>query len=94
MAKNYPMMSLTKNLKPKKFFIVDLPHLLRVESLCSVIGRGIAELQSDSLLSGSHGLNPLMPAPATVMAGNFLAITCQQLELESCSNPLRIWGVF
>ena len=38
--------------------------------------------------------NPLRPAQATIVAGTFLAITLQPLELESCSNPLRIQQVF
>jgi len=32
--------------------------------------------------------------PATIMAGTFLAITRQPLELESCPNLLRIRDVF
>jgi len=35
-----------------------------------------------------------MPALATTVAGTFLAINCQPLELESCSNYLLIWQVF
>jgi len=31
---------------------------------------------------------------ATTVAGTFLAITCQLLELERCSNPLQIQQVF
>jgi len=38
--------------------------------------------------------NPLRPSQVTIVAGTFLAITCQPLELESCSNPLRIQEVF
>jgi len=34
------------------------------------------------------------PAPATVVAGTVLAITRQLLQLERCSNPLRIQQVF
>jgi len=36
---------------------------------------------------------PSVPAPATRVAGAFLAITRQPLEIERCSNPLRIWEV-
>jgi len=39
-------------------------------------------------------MNPLRPAQGTVVAGTFLAMTRQPLELESCSNPLRIQQVF
>jgi len=38
--------------------------------------------------------NPLMPALASMMATTFQAITHQPLELESCSNPLRVEEVF
>ena len=38
--------------------------------------------------------NPLTPSPATIMAGTFLAITRQPIELERCSNPPRIREVF
>jgi len=37
--------------------------------------------------------NPLRPTQATIVAGTLLAITCQPLELESCSNPLQIQQV-
>jgi len=36
----------------------------------------------------------LTTARANILAGTFLAITRQPLELESCSNPLRIQQVF
>jgi len=36
----------------------------------------------------------LTPAPATTVAGTLLAITRQLLELERCSNHLRIQQVF
>ena len=31
-----------------------------------------------------NAFNPLRPAQATIVAGTFLALTCQALELESC----------
>jgi len=37
---------------------------------------------------------PLSPACATFFAKLCNPITCQPLELESCSNPLRIQQVF
>jgi len=50
-------------------------------------------MQSDCLFS-SLFFNPLRPAQATIVAGTFLAIARQPLELESYSNPLRIQQVF
>jgi len=41
-----------------------------------------------------HSVNPSSPACATLFAKLCNSITCQQLELESCSNPLRIQQVF
>jgi len=46
------------------------------------------------LLVDNAFFNPSCPAQATIVAGTLLAITCQLLELESCSNPLRIEQVF
>jgi len=39
-------------------------------------------------------LKTLTPAPVTMMAGTFLVITRQLLELESFLNHLRIREVF
>jgi len=38
--------------------------------------------------------NPLATARANKLARNFLAINHQLLDLESCSNPLRIQQAF
>jgi len=38
--------------------------------------------------------NSLTTARANILARTFLAINCQPLELESCSNPLWILQVF
>jgi len=35
-------------------------------------------------------LNPLTPAQGTIVPSTLLAITRQLLQLERCSNPLRI----
>ena len=37
--------------------------------------------------------NPLTTTRANILAPPFLALNCQLLELESCSNPLRIQQV-
>ena len=39
-------------------------------------------------------VNPLTTTRSNILAHLFLAINCQPLELESCSNPLRIQQVF
>jgi len=48
------------------------------------------KLSTTKSVSTAFHLNPLM----TAIGGPFLAINCQPLELESCSNPLRIQQVF
>jgi len=45
------------------------------------------------LFPKKHNMKPI-PAKATIISATFLAITRQPLELENCSNLIKIRKVF
>ena len=82
------------NLSPTTFYNKIAPMAISTQQYNTFQSTKLKTNSTGWAKDGQSSHNPLTTARANLLARNFWAINRQLLELETCSNPLRIQQVF